>query len=263
MAMAPAVDASRWSANPPTAALAAGWAACATLAPYPRPRSRPCTPIPCSTACFRNARRSPSRWLASIFLFLYRHRVTRPWQAVVVFPQAGVDIGNLTPYQPLLTCGLLRRVYLSDLLGRDDLSVAARLARLIVLDTAAVPAEARALLAAPGPQRDALERLDLVETILVYKFPHLTREEIRAMLHLPETELKKTRFYQEVFGEGREEGRHTGMADLLQRQLAAKFGPLSAAQRHRLQQADTETLLGWSERLLSARRPDDLFGDGH
>lgn len=44
----------------------------------------------------------------------------------------------------------------------------------------------------------------------MYKFPTLSREEIRAMLHLPERALKKTRYYQEVFGEGRQEGRQEG-----------------------------------------------------
>ena len=79
----------------------------------------------------------------------------------------------------------------------------------------------------------------------------------------PEREDLKTRFYQEVFGEGREEGRHTGMADLLLRQLAAKFGPLTAEHRRRLEQADAETLLRWSERLLTAHRPEEVFGDRH
>jgi hypothetical protein len=53
------------------------------------------------------------------------------------------------------------------------------------------------------------------------------------MLHLPEMELKKTRFYQEVFGEGHQEGRQEGwqegrqggVADTLLRQVTAKFGP--------------------------------------
>jgi predicted transposase YdaD len=52
-----------------------------------------------------------------------------------------------------------------------------------------------------------LEILDLVETILVYKFPRLTREAIRDMLQLPVADLQQTRFYQAVYGEGRQEGR--------------------------------------------------------
>ncbi len=189
------------------------------------PPEREDAPLVFVEAQFQGRKNFYARWLAAIFLFLYRHRVNRPWQAVVVFPHPGVDTGHLAPYTTLLECGLLRRVYLSDLMGREDLSVEARMARLIILDLADAPAQARALVTTPEPGADPLERLDLIETILVYKFPQLTREEIRAMLHLPVTDLKKTRFYQEVFGEGREEGCHTGMADLLLRQFAAKFGP--------------------------------------
>ena len=46
---------------------------------------------------------------------------------------------------------------------------------------AAAPAEARALVTTPEPEADPLERLDLIETNLLHKFPQLTREEIRAI----------------------------------------------------------------------------------
>lgn len=49
------------------------------------------------------------------------------------------------------------------------------------------------------------QTLEFVETILVYRCPHWGREEIKAMLGL-DTELKQTRFYQEVFAEGETEG---------------------------------------------------------
>lgn len=46
--------------------------------------------------------------------------------------------------------------------------------------------------------------LQLIETIIVYKFPRMTREEIQAMFGL--NHLKQTRFYQEAFTQGKEEG---------------------------------------------------------
>ncbi len=36
--------------------------------------------------------------------------------------------------------------------------------------------------------------------------PDLSREEIRTMLHLPDTDLKETRFYREAFAEGEAKG---------------------------------------------------------
>jgi predicted transposase YdaD len=77
----------------------------------------------------------------------------------------------------------------------------------VVLDTGALPEAAGKLAEAARTQPDALPLLDLIETILVYKLPNLSRDEIKAMLNLPDTDLKQTRFYREVFAEGREEGR--------------------------------------------------------
>jgi predicted transposase/invertase (TIGR01784 family) len=47
--------------------------------------------------------------------------------------------------------------------------------------------------------------VELIETVVLYKFPNLSREEIEAILAL--SELKQTRVYQEGLEEGREEGR--------------------------------------------------------
>ncbi|MHC5824978.1 MAG: hypothetical protein ACYT04_56325 [Nostoc sp.] len=44
-----------------------------------------------------------------------------------------------------------------------------------------------------------------METILIYKLPRLSREDIRKMFG--ENELRQTRFYQDVFEEGKKEGR--------------------------------------------------------
>ena len=46
-----------------------------------------------------------------------------------------------------------------------------------------------------------------METLLVYKLPRLSWEEIRTMLDIFNVDLKQTRFYQEVFAEGVAEGR--------------------------------------------------------
>jgi predicted transposase YdaD len=85
--------------------------------------------------------------------------------------------------------------------------------QLIVAEPAVAMSQAQALLLVRGgPAADPDWRgwLDLIETIVVYKLPHLSREEIQRMLHLPDVELKQTRFYQDVFAEGRTEGRTEG-----------------------------------------------------
>ncbi len=49
--------------------------------------------------------------------------------------------------------------------------------------------------------------MEMITTIMVYKFTALSRQEIEAMLEL---NLKKTRVYQEAKAEGREEGHIEG-----------------------------------------------------
>ncbi len=50
-----------------------------------------------------------------------------------------------------------------------------------------------------------------METLLVNKLsPTLRREEIQKMLDLTDVDLKQTRFYKEVFAEGRQEGEQEG-----------------------------------------------------
>jgi predicted transposase YdaD len=65
--------------------------------------------------------------------------------------------------------------------------------------------------------------LDFIETILVYKLPRLSREEIKTMLALNEIELKQTRFYQEVVEEGRQEECISLVTRLLRRKFGIQF----------------------------------------
>ncbi len=87
------------------------------------------------------------------------------------------------------------------------------------------------------------------------------------MLHLPETDLKKTRFYQDVFAEGREdgrrEGRRTALVEVLAELVTARFGAPTPAVRERMEQADTETLMHWSKRLLTAASLAEVMDERH
>ena len=59
--------------------------------------------------------------------------------------------------------------------------------------------------------------------------------------------------------EGRQEGRQEGQAELLLRQMGRKFGPLTPRQKRRIEQADGEALLRWSEQLLFADTADEAL----
>jgi len=59
---------------------------------------------------------------------------------------------------------------------------------------------------------------------------------------------------------GVQQGVQQGEAAVLLRQIERKFGQAAlAASRERVQQADAETLLAWSERILTAKTIEDVF----
>jgi predicted transposase YdaD len=59
--------------------------------------------------------------------------------------------------------------------------------------------------------------------------------------------------------EGRQEGIQLGEAAVLLRLIEIKFGPLSESERQKIQAADINTLLQWSERILTADTKEDVF----
>jgi flagellar biosynthesis/type III secretory pathway protein FliH len=63
---------------------------------------------------------------------------------------------------------------------------------------------------------------------------------------------------QQGLQQGRQEGLQQGEAVLLLRLLHRKFGELPDAVRERVAAADPDTLLTWSERILTAQSIDDV-----
>jgi len=59
---------------------------------------------------------------------------------------------------------------------------------------------------------------------------------------------------------GFEKGRQAGEALVLLRQIELKFGPPSDAVRAQITAADADTLLRWSERVLTAQTLDEVLG---
>jgi putative YhgA-like transposase len=101
----------------------------------------------------------------------------------------------------------------------------------------------------------------LRESLLPNRFPAaripaiLDLEEVRPMLR--ETVRGWTREWKD---EGRREGRREGVANVLVRQLELKFGPLGPEDRARIDAADSDRLLQWGERVLTAASLEEVFG---
>ncbi len=59
--------------------------------------------------------------------------------------------------------------------------------------------------------------------------------------------------------EGKTEGIQLGEATVLLRQIELRFGAISEQDRRRIESANAETLLKWSERVLTVESLDQVF----
>jgi predicted transposase/invertase (TIGR01784 family) len=208
------------------------------------------------------------RFYSEIMLYLYRKKPDRAWLALVIYPNRAAERPPRTEFAHFLAAPQLKRVYLEDYVQTDQPGPGHGLLKLI-----ACPAEATVQVVQTLTQQHGTlhqNMLEFIETVLVYKLPQLSREEIRAMLGL-DVQLKQTRFYQEIAEEERREGKQEGLLEgllegqlkgetaLLIRLLSKRFGPLPAWVEQHLAQATIEQLDVWGERILDANTLAEVF----
>ncbi len=95
-----------------------------------------------------------------------------------------------------------------------------------------------------------------METVIVYKFPELNRQEIEQMLGL--SELKQTRVYQQALAEGRQEGRQEGELAVVLRLLTRRLGQVEPQWQSQMQQLSSTQLEALADALLDFSTTDDL-----
>lgn len=151
------------------------------------------------------------RFVTEIFLFLGQNKPKKDWRAVAVFPQRSIDSEIPIEYQRLLTTQQIQRVYLNEL-DTTQQSVEIGLIQLIIEPEATAGEKVRQLIeqAQQELENEAIkeEIVKLIKTIMFYKFPNLSREELEAMFGV--SEFKQTKVYQEAKEEGRAEGLEEG-----------------------------------------------------
>jgi predicted transposase/invertase (TIGR01784 family) len=178
-------------------------------------RKRSVAPVYFSEVQFQRDDRLYHRFFAEIFVYLKQYPQTPDWQGVLIYPRR-----SLAPkppqrhlYRSLLDSGQVTSIYLEDLQDQPNLPLGLELIQLTVEPKRRAKAFAQQLVQRvhqeTGQPLATTRLLDLIETILVYKFGSLTTKELEAMFGL--SELKKTRVYQE----GREEGRQETIENVL------------------------------------------------
>jgi predicted transposase/invertase (TIGR01784 family) len=202
------------------------------------------------------------RFFAEIALFLAQHPLSVDWQAVVLFPDRSTEPDQTHLHRAQLNSDQVHRIYLTELESSEALGVG--LIQLILADSTSAISQAQALVSRTRSKSQSeaksTEIVKLIETILIYKFPQLSREEIERMFGL--SELRQTKVYQEALQEGRQEGRQEGEqmgeARLVVRQLLRRFGAISPELQVQIQSLSLSQLELLGEALLDFSELSDL-----
>ncbi|MEG3908014.1 Rpn family recombination-promoting nuclease/putative transposase [Microcoleus sp. w2-18bC1] len=212
------------------------------------------------------------RLFGESFLYFYRNRQRfTDWEAVVIYPSRSTEQSETHPYRYLLNCNQVHRVYLDELGDIEQLPLGVALMALTTIDEASTPEAARLLLArSQREESEAASRaiIDMLTTILVYKFTNLNRREAEAMLGIT---LEETRFYREAKEEGIEQGIEQGIVQgreqegralilrqLNRRLLNQRVGTLPESITTRIADLSIEQIETLAEELLDFQSIEDL-----
>ncbi|NJK60006.1 MAG: DUF2887 domain-containing protein [Oscillatoriales cyanobacterium SM2_1_8] len=201
-------------------------------------------------------------------LYVKQFAVERPCRLLAIFPSRDLDSAIPPFYQPQVEAGWVYRVYLNEWAG--EASWGGELLKLVVAPEPEMRGRVQAL-QAQAPALAATVRaqmLDWLETLLVYRYPNQSREEIAQMFALGD--LRDTRVYQEALNEGmalgtkqgielgQKKGEQEGEARLVLRLLTHRFGSLSIPQRRRILTLSVTQLEELGEALLDWRTRTEL-----
>jgi len=198
-------------------------------------------------------------FLSEIFLYLNQYRPKQEWQAVAIFARRSFEPEIPNHVREIIASNRIVRVYLDDWLDRETDSFAIAIIQLILSSESQAVTMARRL-GEKIEQENDLEIqeqvLELIETVLVYKFPKLTRQEIEAMFTY--SDLKQTRVYQDAREEGEQRGLVKGQATMLLRLLNRKFGQISPSLRGKVNKLLAKQLENLAEALFDLETISDL-----
>jgi predicted transposase/invertase (TIGR01784 family) len=200
---------------------------------------------------------------SEIFLYLNQYRPKQEWQAVAIFARRSFEPEIPNHVREIIASNRIVRVYLDDWLDRETDSFAIAIIQLILSSESQAVTMARRLGEKIEQENDPEiqeQVLELIETVLVYKFPKLSRQEIETMFTY--SDLKQTRVYQEAREEGELRGEKRGLvkgqATMLLRLLNRKFGQISPSLRGKVNKLSAKQLENLAETLFDLETIADL-----
>jgi len=191
------------------------------------------------------------RFNSEVWLFL-RHHIQDydDWFGVIIFPSRKLEPSKLAIHRSMLNGGQLQRVYLDELgdLREQPLGIGLMLLTMKE-DTEAV--ESAQYLIEKATEQSESRIIDLVTTIIVYKFENLSQEEIQAMLGLGTQEPRAIR-------EAKAEARQEEAQSLVRKQLNWRLGEIPEELLSQIQNLSLEQTEALAQALLGFDTVADL-----
>jgi predicted transposase/invertase (TIGR01784 family) len=200
------------------------------------------------------------RMLSEISIYIYRHRNSfSSWRAVAIYPSRSLEQSNQDVVAEMLASGRITPIYLDELGEMASLPTGLNLMLLTILEGDLAVAKARQMIQQSLSLPDGRVIMDLISTIMVYKFNNLTRDEVDTMLGI---QLEQTRVYQDAKAEGEviglERGRSEGEQVLVLKQLTRKLGTINPEIKARVNSLNIDRIESLGEDLLDFTQISDL-----
>ncbi len=149
---------------------------------------------------------------------------------------------------------MVTRLYLNELPEVTEHSLGVGIIKLVVVNKKQTPILVKSLITKTRSQVSdkALQKkvLDLIETIVVYKLPRISRQELIKMFGLGDFDIKTTRLYEEL--------KQETTLEVVMRQLRRRLGNLSQQLQDRISQLSIKQLENLAEALLDFSTEGDL-----
>jgi predicted transposase/invertase (TIGR01784 family) len=217
------------------------------------PESEPKGTVYFSEVQFQKDEQLYERLFAESHLYFYRNRDRfSDWQAVIIYPYRNIEQSDISPHRSLLNGDQVHRIYLDELGDIQELPLWVGLMVLTTLKESQAPAAARNLLTRSNQENSSNEMiLEMITTIMMYRFENLTLREVQVMLGIS---LERSRAYQEIKQEGREES----ALNLVMRQLTRRLGELPEESKNNIAGLSLTNLENLGEALLDFTSLQDL-----
>ncbi len=167
------------------------------------------------------------RFLGEVAVYLRQNQPENPWQAMVLFPTPEFDPGAHPHYREFFESGRIKRFYLTGLPKEAFTKFPLNLLKIIIDSKQEALATAETIIRQlPQKVQDEKTQETIVElliNLLLNKLPQMSREEILKMFEPLLSDIRKSRAYQEIAEEGRQERNLEIAKTLLKKRMSLKL----------------------------------------